>query len=192
MSEIITRQGEKMLTWYDRYRDIFTDRRITLLAPQSKYQTHQFHDHIFSDKIIGLATGQAQLGIIMSEQFFCLDFDSEAAYGRWLAANPAYEWTARAKTPSGYHVLFQVTDANNAPRSGKGAEVSVIADGWHIAVYPSVHPCGQVYEWINEPWGIYTVQNIDVVLGGIDRDKIEWNVPDYGYNEYGEAFDEWE
>ena len=145
----------------------------------------------FPDQIISLLAGESQLGLVMSGCHFCLDFDNEQAYQKWCEVNPALKHTTTGKTPAGYHVLFRVTDENYAPPSGKGPNVSIIADGWYIAVCPSLHPSGQQYKWLTYPAhdSVYVVQNVDVVLNGIDTSSIKWNVDDY--REYSDDDDEW-
>lgn len=193
----ITEQARKMLEWYNKYISWFGHDNVVVLKQNSKYKDIDVHQYSTWEKVVALING-GQLGLRMTGEYFCLDFDSKDAYQRWLTENPAYEWTATAETPNGYHVLFQVSDPQrHPPISGKSKEVDVITDGWYIAVFPSIHPSGQQYKWVHEPYqgkdSIYTVQNINVLLKGIDKDAIKWDVPDYEYYEDDrEDFDEWE
>lgn len=139
---------------------------------------HYLQKYIDRRPGVGLVMGRGQ------HEYIALDFDDFALYERWKAANPELAQTATNRTPSGFHVLFRVTEGT--PVSGVGPNVSIISAGWHIAVWPSYHPTGQRYEWLIPPWDrLVEVKRFDEdLLGlakvGIEESNIQWEVDEYG------------
>lgn len=99
---------------------------------------------------IGLIMGQVSGNVI------ALDFDQITAYDQWIERFPSIAaTTATATTGKGMHVLLRLPPP--IPGNWK-----IILDGQHIgecrgeggyiAVYPSIHPNGNLYEWVTPPW----------------------------------------
>lgn len=128
----------------------------------------------------------AGIGLIMSRDFtdenglnhfVAIDFDTDAAYRNWAKLNKDFaKIVPTAKTHKGYHVLFRNTFGINA---GVGGPVSIIADGWHIAVEPSLHPCGSQYRWLKPPMNGIPLADFWDIVDGLDLNNIDFGVDDY-------------
>lgn len=176
------------------------------LLPNSKLPVKEFFRANINEaetlKIFQEVPGYG-IGLYMGHEYtghFALDFDTPEAYEAWRVKNPQFKHTAPvAKTYKGYHVLFlgkgfdplQEDQLNfcATPSSGRGPEVSVISDGWYIAVSPTIHPISMApYVWTRVPWaGIPTVDFEKEIRPTLDTSQIEWDVEDYDTHYCGES-----
>lgn len=108
----------------------------------------------------------------VSGNVIALDFDDRRAYDAWMERYPAIAaGTATQITTKGAHVLLRVPPP--CPRNWKmmldGQHVGESrGEGGYIAVWPSIHPSGKLYEWVTPPWKkIITVDSLADV--GISR-----------------------
>lgn len=84
----------------------------------------------------------------VSENLTIRDFDSLAAYRRWVASHPAESLSLpTVRTARGYHVYF-TSDHGRVEKLGDG---ELRGGRGYCLLPPSRHPSGAIYEWVNEP-----------------------------------------
>lgn len=170
--------------------------RIYALEPNTKFFSKDVKNFMGKPEINELIMQGAGIALMMGYpsdgddySFFALDFDDEQAYQKWATDNPEVAQTATAKTNRGYHVLFKM---DWTTRSAKSEKISIISEGWYIAVEPSVHPSGQSYKWIIPPWdNICMVKSVRFATRGIDLEKLEWEPDDYDDRNDDDDYYDW-
>ena len=92
---------------------------------------------------IGIVTGKIS-GIVV------VDLDSEAA--QEFAKNNRFPDTPSVKTPKGYHLYYKYPDnfeVRNFQKRDDLPNIDLRGDGGYVVAPPSVHPSGNVYEWVD-------------------------------------------
>ena len=103
----------------------------------------------YPDANIGVACGKAS-------GFFVLDIDGPEGEQSLQALETKHgplPFTVQQRTGSGgRHLLFKMPDADIRPKVRLMAGLDVRANDSYIVVAPSMHICGNRYEWIVEPF----------------------------------------
>lgn len=192
-------------TAIQKYRDL--DFEIVLLKPNTKKSSfygsisHLYDDTTNQNSIEIAVAKNLNIGLRMSligpdsgmspgaTYLFALDFDDPALYDEWKAANPHLANTPTQKSPHGYHVLL------TSPCSYVGAtseRLSIIGQGWYLAVEPSTTPDGQ-YQWLLSPWDTPIAHIADLRDLNIPESiwlELDWETRDYNDPvRYEEDFD---
>jgi hypothetical protein len=104
----------------------------------------------------------ANIGVVCGKRsgFFVLDVDSDKDGDKRLAEleqkHGALPATVEARTGSGgQHFFFLCPDfdlKNGTDRLGKGLDVR--SDGGQVALAPSLHRSGNLYQWVRDPWKV--------------------------------------
>jgi hypothetical protein len=133
-----------------------------------RYQTVRPSDEETAQKFSAPAlTGLAVVTGAISDSLAVFDFDTEAGYLEWASAHPeAAASLPTARTHRGYHVYCRLPAGflcyqRKAPFPGQ-----VIADSAHyVALPPSLHPEGSVYQWLQSPGAAIPLLEDPVSLG---------------------------
>lgn len=171
--------------YYDLGFLVWPVRKQTKLTAYTDFKDYKETFHPSWETVEGWFTGKEHgVSLVMgdlSKNVVALDFDDPRAYDEWAAKYPAIvAQTAVASTPNGYHVLLRCKEI---PWNGKAVNnqaIDVISQGWYIVVWPSIHPSGEMYQWITPPWdGIAEINKLEDV--GIETYQ---PAADYGEDEW--------
>jgi len=122
--------------------------------PSKDEVEHWFKDN--TDTNIAIVTGT------ISNNLVVIDFDNIDIYQDWINSHKEIdESTWIVKTGKGYHVYLRLT--GKVPRKFKFNGGDVQGNGAYVLGPPSVHPDGELYNFISKPEKIFEIENLEQI-----------------------------